>query len=39
MIEVSKEQLLILNEESRAIILKCIAMGIVRYKGEWEKWV
>lgn len=34
MIEISKKELLTLNNQNRARILKYIAMGLIKYKGE-----
>ena len=35
MLEMTKEQLLLFNNVNRARILKYIAMGLIKYKGEW----
>lgn len=34
MIEITKEQLLKLSNKNKAKVLKLIAMGIVKFKGE-----
>lgn len=34
MLEMTKEQLLLFNNVNRARILKYIAMGLIKYKGE-----
>lgn len=39
MLEINKEQLLSFNEKERVKILRYIALGIIKYIGEWHEWV
>lgn len=39
MLEINKNQLLSFNEVNRVRILKYIALGLIKYKGEWNKWL
>ena len=39
MLEINKKQLLSFNEINRARILRYIVLGLIKYKGEWNKWL
>ena len=34
MLEINKEQLLMFDDVNRAIILKYVVLGLIRYKGD-----
>ena len=39
MLEINKKQLMSFDNKNKARILKMIALKIVKYKGEWNKWI